>query len=218
MAVESDSTPVGMSSPSFSGHCRPPLPRALVLTKRFPLPVYSRAMRPRGIHFKCRHCHRVFVPDYRNRYHQRYCCRQEECRQASKRATQRRWCSKPENRAYFCGADRVEHVQAWRKTHPGYWRRRARARGRTLQEHCSTPIPSEPSVSQEVKAEGADHCGDALQDLCRVQVPLLVGLVEQVGAALQKDILGCARLLIERGQQILGQRPGLSTIQRYETG
>jgi hypothetical protein len=51
---------------------------------------------------KCRHCKRLFIPDARNRDRQKYCYR-SECRKESKRASQRRWLKKPENRDHFSG-------------------------------------------------------------------------------------------------------------------
>ena len=49
---------------------------------------------------KCRHCRKLFIPDPRNANRQDYCF-ETECRKASKRASQRRWLKKPENRNYF---------------------------------------------------------------------------------------------------------------------
>jgi hypothetical protein len=52
----------------------------------------------------------------------------------------------------------------------------------------------------------------ALQELCAVQTPLLVGLIAQfTDAALQEDIVVYARSLIARGQDILDQPSGRLT-------
>jgi hypothetical protein len=46
----------------------------------------------------------------------------------------------------------------------------------------------------------------ALQDLCEVKTPLLVGLIAQfTDTALQEDIVTYARRLIARGRDILDQ-------------
>ena len=55
---------------------------------------------------KCRDCGKLFKPDPRNVKNQWYCHRQE-CRKASKAASQKRWLQKPENRNYFRGPDNV---------------------------------------------------------------------------------------------------------------
>ena len=78
---------------------------------------------------KCRHCGQLYEPDPRNRYHQRYCS-QPACRQASKAASQRRWRASPKGRDYFRGSANVLRVQAWRKAHPGYWRKRRKRAAR----------------------------------------------------------------------------------------
>jgi hypothetical protein len=72
---------------------------------------------------KCRHCAERFTPDTRNAYHQCYCTA-PGCKAASKRASQAKWLGKPENRDYHRGADAVARVQAWRRAHPGYSRRK----------------------------------------------------------------------------------------------
>jgi len=66
----------------------------------------------------------LFRADPRLRDRQRYCSA-ADCRRASKAASQRRWLDKPENRDYFRGPEQVARVQAWRRAHPGYARRRA---------------------------------------------------------------------------------------------
>jgi hypothetical protein len=172
-------------------------------------------MHGQGNFFRCRHCRRAFVPDYRNRSRQRY-CQSSECRRASKQASQRRWCRKRENRDYF--RDRVGYVQNWRKDHPGYWRKGGRRRDATLQEHCSTRLAHEGTARQGFEAAAGMGHGGTLQDLCRPEVPLLVGLIAQIRGALPEDIESCARQLIKRGQEILGKVPGIRTDPHYETG
>jgi hypothetical protein len=54
-------------------------------------------MKPETRRCKCLNCNQLFVPDYRNRDRQKYCSA-PECKQASKRARQQAWLSKPENR------------------------------------------------------------------------------------------------------------------------
>lgn len=151
---------------------------------------------------KCPHCKRVFIPDYRNRGRQKYCaCAQ--CQAASKRASQERWRAKPENRDYFRGGENVKRVQQWRAEHPGYWKRQPRKPRRTLQETSSEQV----ILSQELTPKQVSQVSaPALQDLCEVKTPLLVGLIAQfTDAALQEDIAVYTRRLIARGQDILDQ-------------
>ena len=67
--------------------------------------------------WRCANCRQGFRADARNAWHQRY-CKAPACRAASKAASQRRWLDKPENRDYFCGAEHVERMRAWRQEHP----------------------------------------------------------------------------------------------------
>jgi hypothetical protein len=162
-------------------------------------------MKSKPCRCKCLNCKKLFVPDARNRERQNY-CGQPACRQASKRASQLRWAHKPHNRDYFRGPDHVRRVQQWRQEHPGYWKRPPQAPDRTLQETCqSQHAVSKPLGTQPLP----DACGPALQDLCRVQTPLLVGLIAQFSdAALQEDIVSLTRRLIAKGQTILDQPSG----------
>ena len=63
---------------------------------------------------KCRHCGQLYEPDPRNRHHQRY-CRQADCRQGRKAASQARWRASAKGRDCFLGPANVRRVKAWRK-------------------------------------------------------------------------------------------------------
>lgn len=153
-------------------------------------------MHPRGS-CKCRHCGEIFEPDARNRARQRYCVK-APCRKARKAASQRAWLRKKGNADYFRGAAHVERVQAWRRAHPGYWKRRRRDKGRALQDILIT----QPSATkQEAKQDGAA----ALQDLLNAQPPVVVGLIAHLtGMTLQDDIAAMTRTLHSRGRAVLG--------------
>jgi hypothetical protein len=82
------------------------------------------------------------MPGRHNAYHQKYCSK-PACRVASREASRRRWLAKKENRNYHCGACQTARVRAWRKAHPGYWRRKTTA----LQDLL---------LAQDVAAEGVE--------------------------------------------------------------
>lgn len=159
-------------------------------------------MKPPATRCKCLHCKRLFVPDYRNRGRQKYCSA-PECQALSKRISQQLWLSKPENRDYFRGAENVKRVQQWRAEHPEYWKRSSGKPRRTLQETCSEQV----AIPQELALKLAPQVSQpALQELCEVKTPLLVGLIAQfTDTALQEDIVAYTRRLIARGQDILDQ-------------
>ena len=154
---------------------------------------------------KCRCCREFFFPDYRNAERQHYCGK-PACRQARKRANQRRWRRTPFGRSYFRSAQNVERVRQWRKAHPGYWKRKTPASAgiqvaapqqlNPVQASCNVP-PATPGT---------------LQDFCLPQHPGFVGLIALItGRTLQADIVPIARRVVEQGQNILGlTSPGVT--------
>lgn len=155
---------------------------------------------------KCRCCNEFLDADYRNRYHQRYCSK-PGCRQASKAESQKRWLAQAANRDYFRGKENVQRVQAWRKTRPGYWKKRA------------APAPAAPNPAPDVVKPGSllvtqpIQSSRPLQDVC-ITDPVFIGLISMVtGSTLQEDIASTARRLEARGRDILGlSSPGQAPI------
>jgi hypothetical protein len=128
----------------------------------------------------CLCCKHLFIPDRRSRGRQRFCSK-GECRKASKKESQRRWASKPENRDYWRGPEQVGRVQAWRKNQPEYWGRAAKKIA--LQEK----IPPAP-----------------LQDHIIANDPLIIGLVSMIaGSTLQDKIAATYRDLVAKGCEVL---------------
>ena len=159
-------------------------------------------MKPHAPRCKCLHCKMLFVPDYRNRGRQKYCST-PECQEASKQASQRQWLGQPDNRDYFRGPENVQRVRDWRQAHPGYWKRQSRKAHGTLQETCSKQVPENEALASKPAPQVSRP---ALQDLCAVQTPLLVGLIAQLtDTVLQEDIVSFTRRLIAKGQDILDQ-------------
>lgn len=149
---------------------------------------------------KCLHCKELFIPDPRNAHRQKY-CRKAECRKASKASSQQRWLQKEENRDYFRGPENVERVRRWRKSHPGYWRRKSQKQPHALQD----PLNPQP-------VENNDHivgfASDALQDSLIFQPAVLIGLIAQfTGCALQDDIALAVRRMQQLGTDILNPHP-----------
>ena len=145
---------------------------------------------------KCCHCGQLYDPDPRNRYHQRYCS-QPACRRASKIASQRRWRASPKGKNYFRGPANRQRVKAWRKAHPGYWRKRPQ-KSRALQDHCLAQVLVLPGDKVTLTPR-------ALQDLLHTQGLAMTGLVAQLtGSALQDHIASTTRRLVLLGRQIQG--------------
>lgn len=116
----------------------------------------------------------------------------------------RAWLAKPENQNYFRDAKNAERVRTWQKAHPGYWRNTARYGRRTLQDGAT----EQTSAAQKIVPKPPDR---TLQDLCAMQVPLLVGLISMfVGSTLPDDIANNLRRLLIKGHDILGMVPGVN--------
>ena len=149
---------------------------------------------------KCLCCREIFTADRRNAHHQKFCTK-VGCREASKRASQRRWLAKSENADHFGGPVQVERVRQWRQSHPGYWRTHKRKSASTLQDVCHNQAADNQCVAE---GEPQDLFRRTLQDVCLAQTPLLVGLLSQlVDSALQEDIVGFARRMVAKGQDLL---------------
>lgn len=147
---------------------------------------------------KCRCCSKFFIPDPRSADRQRYCSK-PECQHASKAASQQRWLSKNGNGDYFRGAAAVRRVQLWRKSHPGYWRRKDPSSDR------AQPIDVQRSEPDQSSCNVPRGLPGTLQDYCLAQDPAFIGLLSMVtGATLQEDIAQTARQLDLRGRNILG--------------
>ena len=167
---------------------------------------------------KCLHCGELFLPDPRNRHHQRFCAK-PACRQHSKAHSQRLWLQKPENRDYFRGPENSARVRRWRAGHPDYSRRSPAEPAKEVvtppvalqdvcppQEPVAPPLaPLEPPLALLVPPD----VFPALQDLCLSQPAVLVGLIATLtGSALQEDIAAVTRVLLRKGRDILGPHSG----------
>lgn len=149
---------------------------------------------------KCLHCHTFFKPDPRSKGRQTFCSR-PDCRQASKKASQKKWLQKLQNQNYFCGPENVLRVQLWRDKNPGYSKKPPKA------SDTSQPL-QDPLIAQDIenKEETGDLNQDPLQDLLTSQPVVLIGLIAHLtGSTLQDDIVRTGRKLRELGEDFLSQ-------------
>ena len=166
---------------------------------------------------ECLHCKDLFTPDYRNRWHQKF-CPEPACRQASKAESQRRWLRKPGSTRHFRDEENVQRVQAWRKAHPGYWKRAAKPVV-ALQDICISQVIDHQEVSSVVSVLPLQDLVPKpkipLQDLVPplpTQDPLLVGLISHlIDSPLQENVAQATQSLILKGRCIWGLSPGMPT-------
>ena len=149
---------------------------------------------------KCLHCQIFFKPDPRSKGRQTFCSL-SDCQHASKKASQKKWLQKPQNKNYFRGPENVQRVQLWRDKNPGYSKKPPSAPG--------TPKPlQETLIAQETenKEETAVLKQDPLQDLLMAQPSVLIGLIAHLtGSTLQDDIVRTGQKLRELGEDFLSQ-------------
>ena len=147
---------------------------------------------------KCKNCHIFFLPDSRNASRQQYCSK-DQCRKASKRASQRKWLEKPQNQDYFRCPENTKRVQQWRQAHPKYWRRKASQTETTLQD----PLTEQPV---DITNDNSDLVNNALQDLLIAQPFVLLGLIAQfTDNTLQDNIDTTLQRLQQLGRDIAHQ-------------
>ncbi|NJO03188.1 MAG: hypothetical protein HC880_17245 [Bacteroidia bacterium] len=141
-------------------------------------------------------CKELYLPDYRNLRHQKY-CNKPECRRASKKASQQRYLNSEKGCDYFKGPLAVARVQHWRREHPGYWKHKVHSSENALQEDCLSQHDLNQSITEDLH-----H--NALQDVCFLQPALIVGLISSLtGNALQDDIAETTRRFIHLGHDII---------------
>jgi hypothetical protein len=178
--------------------CLHRLPLGILVSVFSPVPLVMNSNSNRS---KCRHCGKTFSPDYRNRYHQVYCS-SPDCRQASKAVSHQRWLRQAQNRDYFRGPEQTRRVQSWRKSNPGYWKKKS-----TYSQRCR-PAESELPHSAQTSCNAAVRIEGPLQDVCLEQNPLFIGLVSVVaGSTLQEDIVATLNDVLNQGRKILGLKP-----------
>ena len=122
---------------------------------------------------------------------------------ASRKASQRKWFQKPENRDYFSGPDQVERVRIWREKNPAYRSTRNRNESFSkLQDHL-IPQPTDSIQKND------DCVQNALQDLLTQQPAVLIGFLANLcGSSLQDDIALYGQKLLRSGLDILQPRGG----------
>ena len=175
-----------------------PFPWDLIL--RFFFSLLS-VMNSKSSRSKCRHCGKIFSPDYRNRHHQHY-CPDPDCRRVSKAASQRRWLRQAQNRDYFQGPEQTRRVQQWRESNPGYWKKKPNVPPNTPANESHT------SDQVQKSCDVPNGSAEPLQDVCLVQNPLFIGLISAiVGSTLQENIAAAIRELQTQGRKILRPKP-----------
>jgi hypothetical protein len=140
-----------------------------------------------------------FIPEPRAAGRQKF-CRRPSCREISHATSQERWLKNKKGRAYHTGPVAVSRMQDWRKEHPQYWRRGARA--------GATPSQGTRDLRTMLNEFfRKDSCG-ALQDSWPPQVVAFIGLIAWLrGDALQDTIAADLDEIMVAGNDLLLAMP-----------
>jgi hypothetical protein len=162
----------------------------------------------------------LFLPSRCNRGRQRFCAK-DDCRKASKRASQRKWSQHPQNQDYFRGPAHVGRVRQWRAENPGYARRKkteaplqdfAPPQVATVESLTTTRtgLPSDFAQKEPEDFARGGAVAVPLQDFALTQDPLFVGLISVLaGAPLQESLVPFTHRLVEQGRRVLAQNPNV---------
>ena len=154
----------------------------------------------------CPHCKVSFIPAPCNRKRQKFCNGTPECIKASHQKSQKKWLNKPENKDYFRSKENVARVREWRKSHPGYSRKRKPEAA--LQDNCIDiqPINQPVTAHLPIPQTSQSSFSTALQDFAIIQPAVLIGLISQLtSSTLQEDLAQTLRRMQQLGSDILNQ-------------
>ena len=78
-------------------------------------------MKKKGKRRICPFCRIKFIPEARTQYSQQYCCRSDECKRESHKASARKYREKHRNDEIWKKKEN-NRVKKWQQEHPGYWK------------------------------------------------------------------------------------------------
>lgn len=139
-------------------------------------------MKKRTRRRRCKHCQNLYKPDPRQLKRQKF-CRKPACKAASKKHSQQKWLSKPENRDHFSGPEHVTRVQEWRQDNPGYWKQRKPS----LIKDALQEMKFVKTIA--IKGSSIDLIQIALQDLISAKTFVFIGFDTHINKNALQDII-----------------------------
>jgi hypothetical protein len=110
--------------------------------------------------------------------------------------SQQRWRAKEENVTYWRGEG--DRVRAWRRTHPGYWKRKRRKEQDRDQEQRNPLL---------ARAQCGKRKARTLREMRLPKDPMMVGLISHLAeSTLQDEIAAVCRFFVTKGNEILGKK------------
>ncbi len=140
---------------------------------------------------KCFNCHTFFKPTPQSKGRQNYCS-QPDCKKASKKASQKKWLSKPENSHYFNGHDNVLRVQQWREINPNYCHHSNKGSSEVVDSE--TPLQETLMLQDTDKHKKTDILNSTtLQEMLISQVFVLMELIAHLDRETLQEMIDLTR-------------------------
>ena len=160
---------------------------------------------------RCKNCDDLFKADPRNLKKQKF-CRKSECKEASKRYSQQKWLTKPQNKDHFSGPANVIRVQQWRQKNPGYWKRKKPKKVTSLIKGAlQETLSSNTTIN---KGFPSDLMQTALQDSLSAKSLIIIGFDTQLNKTALQDIIdftdqGTVKLVPDVLKTLIDQKKGV---------
>ena len=148
---------------------------------------------------RCKHCMDYFYPDNYNRHHQRYCCKDNKCRKASRAASSKEYRKKKSEDTQFCQKESAR-VKLWQSKNPNYWKNRQKSSKKVEKNNFLRDFAQVEKLHSEMMV---------LRDFAKLQHVVLTGvIVTLTGDVLRDDINSFIRQMYDKGNEVSGMVPG----------
>jgi len=159
---------------------------------------------------RCIHCHDLYHPDPRHLKRQKFCDK-PECKNASKKHSQKKWLTKTRNRDYFSGSEHVIRVQQWREQNPCYWKRKKSKKTPSLFGHALQD--TRLTKMHDSKGFQLSLTQDTLQDMLSGKTLVIVGFNPHLNKTALQDIIditdqGALKLVPDVLKKLMDQKKG----------
>ena len=148
---------------------------------------------------RCKHCMDYFYSDNYNRHHQRYCCRDNKCRKASRAASSKEYRKKKSTDNRFRQKE-SERVKQWQSKNPNYWKDRQKSSKKDEKNRVLRDFAQVEKLHSDV---------GVLRDIAKLQDAVLKGvIVTLTGDVLRDDINTFIRQMYDKGKEVSGMMSG----------
>lgn len=157
----------------------------------------------------CLWCAEAFDVDRRNVLRQKYCSA-PGCQKASKKASQARWLSRPENADYHKGPVAAARVAEWKKANPELVAGQRARKAAVVQDICiaqAIELKRELSIFADTAESSPGPESAVVQDFIIVQPLVVIGLIAHFfNILVQEDMVSTTRRLQQLGEDIANGR------------